>query len=42
MKAITDGLAGQARESIRALACAVPDDRDALQGLLDFTISRSQ
>jgi geranylgeranyl diphosphate synthase, type I len=42
MEAITGGLADQAREALRALACAGPAERAALQGLLDFTMTRSQ
>jgi geranylgeranyl diphosphate synthase type I len=42
MDAITGRLAGQARDAIRSLTCGTPDDRIALQGLLDFTIARSQ
>jgi geranylgeranyl diphosphate synthase type I len=42
MDAITGGLAEQARSAMRALTCAQPEDRSALQGLLDFTATRSQ
>ena len=42
LAAVTDTLAGQARAAVRALGCGTSDDRAALEGLLDFTISRSQ
>jgi geranylgeranyl diphosphate synthase, type I len=42
VEAVTGGLAGEARAAIHALGCGTSADGAALQGLLDFTITRSQ
>ena len=42
METITGRLVEQARAAIRSLTGGTPDDRGALQGLLDFTVARSQ
>jgi hypothetical protein len=42
VEAVTGSLVGEARAAIRALGCGMSDEGAALQGLLDFTITRSQ